>query len=68
MGASKEESIGGDGGKIEWQLFEVNTTAVSRGDNELIGEFKWAAGDMRYTHMYLGTRGYLLVWILKMRQ
>ena len=36
----KERKSGGDGGKIEWKLSEVNTKAVSRGQNELIGEFK----------------------------
>jgi hypothetical protein len=38
-----------DGGKIEWNLFEVNTrtrAAVSRQQNGLIGEFKMAAGDL----------------------
>ena len=29
---------GGDGGKIEWKLTEVNIRAVSRGQNELIGK------------------------------
>ena len=37
---------GGDGGKIEWKLSHVNTRAVSKGQNELIGEFKMAAGDV----------------------
>ena len=37
---------GGDGVKIKWKLCEVNTRAVSRGQNELIGKFKVAAGDM----------------------
>jgi hypothetical protein len=36
---------GGDGEKIEWKSFEVNTRAVSRGQNELI-EFKIAVGDV----------------------
>ena len=31
---------GGDGGEIEWKLSKVNTRDVSRGQNELIGEFK----------------------------
>ena len=35
----------GGGGKIECKLSEVNTRAVSRGQNELIGEFNMAAGD-----------------------
>ena len=33
-------------GKIEWKLSEVNTRAVSRGQNELIGKLKMATGDM----------------------
>ena len=37
---------GEDGGKIKWKLSEVNTRAVCRGQNELVGEFKMAAGDM----------------------
>ena len=37
---------GGDGGKIEWKSSKVNTRSVSRGQNELIGEFKMAAGDV----------------------
>jgi hypothetical protein len=38
---------GGDGWKIKWKLSEVNNTrAVSRGQNELIGKFKMAVGDM----------------------
>ena len=36
----EEGSSGGDGGKIEWKSFEIITRAVSRGQNELIGEFK----------------------------
>ena len=28
---------GGDGGKIKWKLSEVNTRAVLRGENEVIG-------------------------------
>ena len=34
------------GGKIEWKSSEVNTRAVSREQNELIGEFKMAEGDV----------------------
>ena len=41
-----ETGGGRSGGKIEWKLSEVNTRAVSRGQNELIGEFKMAVGDM----------------------
>ena len=33
-------------GKIEWKSSEVNTRAVSRGEKELIGKFKIAAGDV----------------------
>ena len=36
---------GGDGGKIEWKSSEVNTRTMSRGQNELTGEFYMAAGD-----------------------
>ena len=37
---------GGDEGKIEWKSSEVNTRAVSRIQNELIGEFKMVLGDV----------------------
>ena len=37
---------GEDAGKIEWKSSEVNNRAVPRGQNELIGELKMAAGDM----------------------
>ena len=47
MGARQEEGRdGGDGGEIEWKLSEVNTRAVSRGQKELIGEFKMTARDV----------------------
>ena len=36
---------GGDGGKIKWKSSEVNTRALSRGQNELIGKLKMAVGD-----------------------
>ena len=36
-----------DGGKIEWKLSEVNTRAVSRGQNELLSDFKVVVGRMR---------------------
>ena len=36
----------GDGGKIECKLSEVNNRAVSRGQNELMGKFKMAVGDV----------------------
>ena len=35
-----------NGGKTEWKLSQVNTRAVSRGQNKLIGEFKMAADDV----------------------
>ena len=35
-----------DGGKFKRKLSEFNTRAVSRGQNELVGKFKMAAGDM----------------------
>ena len=37
---------GMDGGKFKRKLSEVNTRAVSRGQNKLVGKFKMAAGDM----------------------
>ena len=37
---------GMDGGKFKRKLFEVNTRAVSKGQNKLIGEFNMAAGDV----------------------
>jgi hypothetical protein len=42
----EEGRSGRDGGKFEWNLPEVNTRAVSRGQNELIGESKMVAGDV----------------------
>ena len=35
-----------DGGKFKRRLSEVNTGAVSRGQNELVGKLKMAVGDM----------------------
>jgi hypothetical protein len=35
-----------DGGKFERKLSEINTRAVSRGQNGLVGKFKMVAGDM----------------------
>ena len=35
-----------DGGKFKRKLSEVNTRAMSRGQNELVGKFKMAASDM----------------------
>ena len=54
----------GDGGKIKWKLSEVNTRAVSRGQNELIGKFKMVVGDvisirgqfMEYTYTPTGIK------------
>ena len=47
QGKEQEEgSSGRVGEKIEWKLSEVNTRAVSRGQNELIGKFKIVAGDV----------------------
>ena len=37
---------GADGGKIKYKLSEVNTRAVSRGQNKLIGKFKMVVGDV----------------------
>ena len=37
---------GRSGGKIEWKSSEINTRAVSRGQNELIGEFKISVDDI----------------------
>ena len=44
MSARQED--GRSGGKIESNLSEVNTRALSRVQKELIGEFKMAAGDV----------------------
>ena len=35
-----------DGRKFKRKLSEVNTRAVSRGQNEFVGKFKMAAGDV----------------------
>ena len=35
-----------DGGKCKRRLSEVNASAVSRGQNELVCKFKIVAGDM----------------------
>ena len=37
---------GRDGGKFKRKLSEVNTRAVSRGQNELIGKFKIVVGNV----------------------
>ena len=41
----KEQEEGRSGGKMERKLSELYTRAVSRGQNELIGEFKILADD-----------------------
>ena len=46
MVAGQEEGRRGGDGKFEWKLSEVKTRAVSRGQNEIIGEFKMAANDV----------------------
>ena len=59
---------GGDGGKIKWKLSEVNTRAVSRGQDELIGNFKMLLGDvisikgqvMEYMYIPTGIKSELL--------
>ena len=43
---SARQEGGRSGGNIEWKSSEVNTRAVSRGQNELIAEFNMAAGDV----------------------
>ena len=53
--------MGKDGGKIIWKLSDVNTRAVSRKQNELIGKFKMAVDDVIsiegqvLEHMYIPT-------------
>ena len=57
-----------DGGKFKMTLLEVNTRAVSRRQNELVGKFKMVAGDkvsirghfMESTYIPTGIR-YLLL-------
>ena len=62
MDAEQEERRnGGNRGKIEWKLSEVNTGAVSRDKNELVGKFKMPMGDviskvMKYTHIPTGIK------------
>ena len=47
QGKEQEEGrSGGVGGKIERKLSKVNTRSVSRGQNEFIGVFKMATGDV----------------------
>ena len=53
-------------GKIKWKLSEVDTRAVSRGQNELIGEFTMVTGDVisirglvvKYTYIPTRIRGH----------
>ena len=53
---------------MEWKLSEVNTRAVPRGQNKLIGKFKIAAGDvisirgqvMKYTYIQTGIKSELV--------
>jgi hypothetical protein len=42
----QEQEEGRSGGKIEWKLSDVNTRAVSRKQNELVGKSKMVAGDV----------------------
>ena len=65
MSARQEDGgSGGDGGKSEWKLSEVNTKDVSRGQDELIGKFKMADCDvisirgqvMEYTYIPTGIK------------
>jgi hypothetical protein len=61
---------GGDGGKIKWELSEVNVRAVSRGQDELIGKFKMAVGYvisirglfMEYTYIPTGIKRVGEIW------
>ena len=47
QGKEQEEGrSGGGGGKIQWELSEVNSKAVSRRQDEYIGNFKIVAGDV----------------------
>ena len=51
------------GGKIKGRLSEVNARALSRGQDELVGEFKMAGGDvisirgqvLEHTYIPMGT-------------
>ena len=40
------DARGMDGGRFKRKLSEINTRAVSGGQNELVGKFKMVAGDM----------------------
>ena len=65
------ERKGEDGGKVEWKSSEVNTSAVSRGQNELIGMCKMSAGDvidirrlvMDYTYILTGIKRELVRFV-----
>ena len=46
---------GRNGGKIEWKSSEVNTRALCRGLNKMIGEFKMAVGDVVSIRVYIPT-------------
>jgi hypothetical protein len=58
------ENWGGDGGKLNEKLSEFYTRGASRGQNELMGKFKTAAGDvisirgqvMEYTYCPTGIK------------
>ena len=52
----KVEGGGGNEGKIKRKLSEGNTRAVSRGQNDLIGKFKMAVGDV------INIRGQVMVY------
>ena len=64
QGVARQERETGRGveGKIKWKLSKVNTRAVSRGQDKLIGKFKIAAGHvisirgqvMEYTYIPTG--------------
>ena len=64
QGVATQEAGKGEGleGKMKWTLSEVNAWAVSRGQDELIGKFKMAAGNvisirrqvLEYTYIPIG--------------
>ena len=39
-----DERSGGNSTRIKWKSSDVNTRAESRGQSELVGEFKMVAG------------------------
>ena len=75
--SQEEGRCGGDGRKIEWKLSKINTRVLCRGQNEVISEFRMAAGDvisisglvMEYTYFPTGLKRDLvtLVWIATRR-